>query len=324
MSYMDLPEYPPNVQIELSNYCNANCNHCPIPKMKRKRNFMDFELFKKIICELESENFEGSVLPFLHGESLLTPNFVNYLRFIKNKLPNTPVTLYTNASALTKDLSMVIIKEELLDNLIISIDGGTKETYESIRKNLSFEMVRQNVKSFMKIRGESSFNKPNVTVTMVITPQNHHTMKDLENEFKHVDEINFSIFYNWAQENNKKNKLKLPYFLTKANYCMRMYEYINILENGNVCLCCFDYEGMEILGNINESSIKEIWLGKEYQNRRQYLERRMFSELPLCVHCDTIDHNLITQKLIKHMPSIQTRFPKLTKNIIEFYKSLKF
>jgi len=84
---MKIFDFPHKIHIELCNFCNAACINCPIPKMERKRKVMDFELFDKIIDELEKENYQGEIFPFLHGESLLIRNIVDYLRHIKKKVP---------------------------------------------------------------------------------------------------------------------------------------------------------------------------------------------------------------------------------------------
>lgn len=323
---MNLPEFPYNVQIEVCNFCNAKCTTCPISTMKRKPKIMDFRLFKKIICELKEKNFVGQVLPFLNGESLLVPNFIDYLRFIKANIPKATVVLYTNASKLNDRLGRIILREGLLDTLVISFDGGTKESYELVRRGLSFENVRRNVHHFLKNRNELKMAKPRVVITMVVTSENRHTKQALIKEFKDADRINFSFMFNWggAVGESKSKISKGKHFLTKSNFCRQMYNNINILVNGDVCLCCFDYDGREILGNLKRQSIQEVWLGKQFQIRRERLRKRLFSELPLCRNCNVINHNLIVQQLIKVQPLIEAKFPKFGNAVVNLYKSILF
>lgn len=321
---MKLPMFPKTVQIEVCNFCNAECITCPISNMKRKREIMNFELFKKIVFELEERNFAGEILPFLNGESLLVLNFTDYLRLIKAKVPRARVTLYTNASKLNDQLGRIILREGLLDTLVISFDGATRDSYESIRRGLSFEKVKENVHRFIRHRNELKMAKPRVTITMVVTPENRYTKQALKKEFKDADNINFSFMFNWggAVVSSKVKYSKGKYFLTKNNFCRYMYHHLNILVNGDVCLCCFDYEGKEILGNAKAQSIQEIWSGEQFQTRRERLRRRMFSELPLCRECNVINHNLIVQQLIKVQPQIERKFPKFAGAVLELYKSI--
>ena len=317
-----VPKIPPNVQIELCNICNAKCSTCPTPKMKRKRGIMKFELFKKIIDDLESINFEGNILPFLNGESLLVKNFTNYLRYIRLKIPKSKIILFTNASLLNEDLSNEIIKEDLIDELIVSFDGGTKKSYESIRIGLSFDKVKNNIHRLIQIRDNLKKEHPKVKITMVVTPENTDTRNKLTEEFIDVDDINFSIMFNWGgQLSNSFNK---DISSSKNNFCSLLYDTIYILQNGDVCLCCFDYEGIEKIGKIQNSPIKEIWLGEELQNKRNLLKNREFSELDLCRNCDVINCNVLTQHLIKSRSIINSYFPNTSKFFENVYKSLKF
>jgi len=47
---------PASLQIGATNYCNLNCICCSADRMKRKKGYMDFDLFKKIIGNAPSEN----------------------------------------------------------------------------------------------------------------------------------------------------------------------------------------------------------------------------------------------------------------------------
>lgn len=319
-----VPKIPNNVQIELCNICNARCITCPISQMKREKGIMDFKLFKKIIGDLQSINFKGNILPTSYGESLLIPNFTDYLRYIRNKLPESTIILYTNASLLNINLSKEIIKENLVDQLIVSFDGGTKDSFESVRIGLSFDKVKQNVHDFLKIRNDLGKKGPIVKITMVITPENSFTRDKLKEEFSDVDDINFSVMFNWGGQHQRSEENNRSTRFSKNNYCRLLYDTIHILQNGDVCLCCIDYEGREIVGKIQDSSIKDVWMGPELQKRRDLLKKRMFSELPLCKNCDIINYDIITQYLIKAVPIIGSHFPKFTRNVVDLYKLVKF
>ena len=47
---------PTVLMIENTNLCNAECVMCPRDTLSRKRGFMDFGLFEKIIKEASSES----------------------------------------------------------------------------------------------------------------------------------------------------------------------------------------------------------------------------------------------------------------------------
>lgn len=80
---------------------------------------------------------------------------------------------------------------------------------------------------------------------------------------------------------------------------------LTILVNGDVALCCFDYEGKVILENVRNSTIKEIWNGEKLRNVRESLKNREFEKLPLCANCDVINNNILTRQIIKLEPKIK-------------------
>jgi radical SAM protein with 4Fe4S-binding SPASM domain len=300
-------KYPQNIQIEITNYCNSKCIICPIKSMKRKRGIMEFKLFKKIIDDCKENKFKGEVLPFLNGETFLVPNVLDYLRYIRSHLPNSRIVLFSNASKMSSKISDKIIEENLLDVLVVSFDGGTKKAYESVRRGLSFEEVKNNVHYFIKKRNELNKRKPLVTISMVVTKENMNTRKKLKKEFIDADEIRFCKMFNFAGQlkKAKNNFSAIKNFFYKQNYCSRLADFLTILVDGDTALCCFDYEGKINLGNVKEHSIKEIWNGEKRLKILENLNKRKFKELPLCSDCDFINHNIITRQILKTEPKIR-------------------
>jgi MoaA/NifB/PqqE/SkfB family radical SAM enzyme len=43
-----------------------------------------------------------------------------------------------------------------------------------------------------------------------------------------------------------------------AGYCFGMRDHFAVLHNGDVTLCCIDYDGHTVIGNVNRSSLTEI------------------------------------------------------------------
>ena len=43
-----------------------------------------------------------------------------------------------------------------------------------------------------------------------------------------------------------------------AGYCFGMRDHFAILYNGDVVLCCMDFDGNTAIGNLHKSSLKEV------------------------------------------------------------------
>ncbi|MCD5397809.1 SPASM domain-containing protein, partial [candidate division NPL-UPA2 bacterium] len=54
---------------------------------------------------------------------------------------------------------------------------------------------------------------------------------------------------------------------------------------GEVSLCCLDYDGKEILGNLKNQTIKEIWQGPSLRKIRQKHLTGEFQKLGICREC---------------------------------------
>jgi radical SAM protein with 4Fe4S-binding SPASM domain len=57
--------------------------------------------------------------------------------------------------------------------------------------------------------------------------------------------------------------------------------WIHINANGDVFICCNDYDFETVFGNVNEKSIKEIW---ESQERKDMIAHSFDSLCKTCVH----------------------------------------
>ncbi len=67
--------------------------------------------------------------------------------------------------------------------------------------------------------------------------------------------------------------------------CDRLWRTLTVLVNGDVALCCLDYGGKVILGNIAQTSIAEIWGNEKYRNYRRMHRDSRQQEISVCSNC---------------------------------------
>ena len=75
----------------------------------------------------------------------------------------------------------------------------------------------------------------------------------------------------------------------KDFYCPRIDQWIHILYNGDVIICCNDYHREVVFGNLNKQNIAEIFSSDEYREVKDILSGR--SPVPnnfLCLRCNKI------------------------------------
>jgi MoaA/NifB/PqqE/SkfB family radical SAM enzyme len=69
-----------------------------------------------------------------------------------------------------------------------------------------------------------------------------------------------------------------------AGYCFGMRDHFAVLHNGDVTLCCVDYDGKTAVGNLQNNSLKEVLSGDEMRSiMRGFKNFQMVH--PHCKHC---------------------------------------
>ena len=148
------------ILIENTNRCNALCVMCPRDTLTRKRGFMEFGLFEKIMKELSGASRKPVVHLHGFGEPLLDPLLPERIKLAKAcGIHRTYIV--TNASLLFPETSKKIIHAGL-DTMKVSFYGTDEDTYQATMKRLDFNVALQNIKDFMRIRKELKKRTPEV------------------------------------------------------------------------------------------------------------------------------------------------------------------
>ena len=273
--------FPRAIMIEPSNICNSNCVFCPSSDITRSRGFMTFGLFKKIIDEAVTHpEFKNAILYGL-AEPLTDKGIFDKIRYAKEM----GVTVYTstNASLLDEERANKVL-DSGLDRLKISLDGNSKETYESIRRNLSFEKTCSNVTRFLEMKRKSGNEKPVVIMRMACTETTKPEIDSYVRRWRELsDSIRIASVANWAGYNSYDIRRNLS---REIQPCPCLWETPAITWDGRVPLCFFDINNQFDLGDINKNTFYEIWNSKQVQKiRKNHMELKS-SELPFCTRCD--------------------------------------
>lgn len=270
------PKFPLHVRIESTNLCNSDCITCPRSSLTRKKGVMDFALYKKIIDECSKYRVHRIHLHNF-GEPLLDRELSEKITYAKeNRLK---ARVFSNFSLLTRERAQELVSSGL-DDLRISFDGYTKETFENIRRKLSFEKVVNNIKLLLETKKRMKSNTPKIGLTFVETPLNRPEKQLFLDEWKGVvDKTIITKFHNWGGKVAKEKEKKLiP--------CPRIWTTITVLWNGDVALCCLDFDGKVILGNVREQSIFDIFHSDRIKAIRGYHLKWQYEKIPICKDCD--------------------------------------
>ena len=279
--------FPLHLDIESTRKCNLRCPMCPRTiKLNRgekiEEDDMDFGLFKKIIDEGVANGLYAIKLSYL-GEPLICKDIVKMVAYAKSK-GIVDIMFNTNGVLLTKNMSKKLIKAGL-DKIFISFDSPFKERYEKIRVGAKFEKTIENVKNLIEIRTKLNSPTPIVRISMVTMKENKDEVLDYIKLWKPiVDLIGFCDYIN-PQGMDKEKRYAIKLKQNKNFVCSQLYQRLIVQYNGNVGLCCVDYDAECNLGNAKKDSIKDIWKGKEMQKIRKLHNDGKWDKVPLCAKC---------------------------------------
>ena len=149
------PDFPPKIQVEITNRCNLKCVMCTRNQMTRPVADLPVEYLKRIADECCVEPGSGLMLFFL-GEPLLHPRLeemVAYLNAVKDSSPvRMGFALQTNGMLLTRQRARALI-EAGLRVVYISVDG-LEGDLERIRPGARYPIVERNILDLVALRQE--------------------------------------------------------------------------------------------------------------------------------------------------------------------------
>lgn len=270
--------FPPTVRVESTNLCNANCTTCTRDIMTREKGVMDFDLFKKIADECAAHGVR-SIHLHNFGEPLLDKGIFDKIAYATGLGIST--RLFSNLSLIDADKAEKLIKSGL-SRIKGSVDGNSRETFESIRRGLSFDKVTESIETLLEARGRLGSRTPRIGLTFVETPENRHEKEAFLRRWSgKVDSVNVTTYHNWGGDHEGSGGRE-PYGFP----CPRIWQTLTVLYNGDVSICCMDYDGAVILGNVRDDSISDIFNNQTYQEVRRWHLRGEFARIPICLKCE--------------------------------------
>lgn len=159
---------PLRLFIELTKNCNLRCVMCRVPDRYDASLDMPYETFTRLADELfpcaEYVDLRG------WGESTIMRDWERYLDYALGF--DTRFGLVTNLTVRNDGMWRKIARAGF--SLSVSLDGATKETFESIRRRASFEGVLSNLRKVAGYYREYGINPYRLCLLMTVQRGNLH------------------------------------------------------------------------------------------------------------------------------------------------------
>ncbi len=298
--------YPITLQIEPSSLCNLKCTLCPVTYgIDRPTGLMDFELFKNIIDTIGDYLF--MIVMFNWGEPFVNPAIFDMIAYARKR--NIKIVSSTNAHVFAKQEDAEKLIKSGIDVIAVAIDGIKQETYERFRGAGSLETALKGIRNLVAAKHAMNSKTPLINFRFIPMKHNEHEIPELKKLAKSLgvdalsiktlnpygcysdeisedpayydkslttDERYHRFRYEGLSENRCRIRINPP--------CIKLWDCMTILWNGDVCLCAFDYRNKYGIGNIRANSIKNVWSGIPIRSLRQQFGKD-YQKMQLCKNC---------------------------------------
>ena len=283
-----LLEFPESFSIETVNICNAKCWFCPQPEHTRKKGYMHFDIFKKVIDEIaENKSKVKSIALFMDGDPTLHKELIKFLSYAKEKKVKN-IYLSSNMEFFNEKLIDQIFKNNLQKTLkfvIASLDGVSETVHKSNRIGVNTKKAYDNTNLLIKKRKENFSFYPWIFPRMLINELNKHEEVDFYEYWKNKsDKVLRTTMHNWGGQidDSKLHQNKTAF----SSVCFFPFSQCFVQIDGKVRICCLDVNGKNIYGDLNNSSIREIWMNQDFNYLRDNLMHKRNENLPkICQNC---------------------------------------
>ena len=277
--------------LELTNLCNMNCGFCAYHLMKRPKGSMELSLAKRLIKEVKDTGFCDTITTNVMGEPLLYKEIFEVLRYATEL--RQKITFLTNGEKLTDEVSSRLLEYPPVD-IGISYHSHDEHSFRQRGATISYEEYKRRVQGLIELKFKQ---KANVSISVnVITTQNmpHERFSILET----IDAVNafanewiafakmlkrkYGLRWDIPRRIYPGGNLLLPGFFVvlypvyhlwsnaiapagvkivsvQKEVCFCAFKQFNVLWNGDVTICCIDYDGDLVYDSIQGKRIVDVF-----------------------------------------------------------------
>jgi len=257
---------------------------------------MDLDNFKRLMDELGEYLF--LLMLWNQGEPFLNPHFLEMIEYARSK--KVPTITSTNGHFLNGLWQPGDIIRSGPDELIVSLDGASPETYNRYRRGGNFDLVVDNLRRLCGEKRRLGSRTPIVHLQFLIMRHNEHEIGQIRELARSIGVDKLSLktvqvqspeeaeIFLPREEKYSRYRFDRGSLKTKAelvNGCKHLWYSSVVNWDGSVVPCCFDKDGNYRLGNAFDSEgLRGIWQSGEYTRFRDLILHHR-SAIPMCRNC---------------------------------------
>jgi radical SAM protein with 4Fe4S-binding SPASM domain len=281
------------VYLEPSGYCNLKCGFCPhgVAGSALKKDMMSLELFKKLMDDLSAFPEKIKLMRVCgNGDPLMNKALLPMLEHAHERQVVQRVELLTNGALLTPDL----VKDlpHFLDRIVFSIEGLSSEDYQRIcSTKIDFQKLLDDLDAFyaskdgclvhIKIHHEAvpTADKEQLFLKLFGDRCDEIFVEKLVPMWPQLDSAFSSNDFRWGDRS-----------VIKRQVCAQMFKGVQVQADGEVVPCCVDWKRVNMLGNIGNEPLRDIWNGSKLRKLQTEHLSGDKGELEPCKDCTMNDY----------------------------------
>ena len=288
-------------EIDTTNICQLKCPLCHTGNgtIHRDQGVMDFKLFTSVVDQIKNSCLWLTLYSW--GEPFLNQRIHEYIGYAHKQKIATIISSNLN-KPLTPEMAEQVI-ESGLDVMIVSLDGVTQDVYEVYRVTGHLDRVLDNLKLLDEKKRELGSKTPYIEWQFIVMKQNEHQLEEakvLATElgvdslvFKKVDfphgEDDPAEAERWLPREHPEYLRKDPFhkpYSEDGQVCWRLWRTAVVNWDGGFAPCCYLTDKTQDFGDLNDSSVKEVWNNTKYTTARGlYSDKFVPEEWIGCLDC---------------------------------------
>lgn len=265
---------PYSMFIDVCNACNFKCKFCAIQYSKRRLTFpkisMKYDDYVKVIDDICGFGTPLKMLRLTaNGEPLINKDLPQMIEYAKRRKVTEHIEIVTNASLLTHEMSLALINAGL-DRIRISIEAIDAQGYYDISG------VRLDWKKFVEEIRFFYDNRKQCEVYIKTVDAAIKSKQDEELFYKEFGDICDRIFVEhvipiWTGYEEINDDFKIEnvglhgHEVKDVKVCPFPFYSFVVNPDGEITVCCNDWERKISMGNAFEESVVDVWRGDRYR-----------------------------------------------------------
>ncbi len=322
-------ETPFVVFVDPASACNFSCPFCPtghsdlIKATGRFQGIMKLPLFRKVIDDLSEFSSPIKVLRmYKDGEPFLNKNLAEMIRYAKASGRVEYIDTTTNGSLLSPE-RLTPVLEAGLDKINISVDGMNREQYRQFTGfDFDFDKFVSAVKWLHANKGNCEV-LIKIPGDLITEPQRQEFLDTFTAYSDRIFIENFAPCWpEFDVEQHTGVQITQGIYqqpITPTDTCPYIFYSISVNADGLVSSCFLDWGRKLLVGDVNQQSLRDLWLSDEMNAlRRQHLEGKR-GDNPVCSQCGQLTHclpdnidahrEMLLPKFLQHAGNITAATP---------------